>query len=631
MKNLPEAWREPVAAFLDHKRAEGRSTATIQTMGYRLAALARNTGTAPQHVTTGQLSEAVNMQRAESSQKLLSLYAGVFFAWMKETGRREDNPAECLRPTQSQDAGYMRAMPEAWREPVAAFLDYKAETCATATVHGYGNELCSLARKFDVSPQQVTHTNICEALAKHEAPALRAKTRTACAQFFAWMKETERRRDNPAEDLQSPKAHSEGNVKALPEAWREPVAAFLDYKRAGGCSGETLRTRCYQLAQFAKETGTAPQQVTTEQLVKVLARCEAQWTRKGWRNCFVTFFRWLQSSGLRADNPAALLPNVRSAKPHPKPCPDADIMAALDEAKPVDALMIRLAAECGLRRAEIACIHSRDVITGVHGECSLIVHGKGNKQRTIPVPQDLGGIIKAAKGYLFPGKWTGHVEPSYIGKHVSRLLPEGYSAHKLRHRFATVAYTESHDMLAVSEALGHSSTEVTRHYVALPSESLRKLTDAAALQAVPDTAQTAKPIHQSPAGMEPTKQSEDEPAPSERQPQRTQLGMMFGPEVIRAAMILAAEVGERLYSRGLHSFSIPAETFAERYNVPGMGRGRRADTLLLGALLLQQRGYIELNSAGNDGTISGNVTTGATQLRAAMDEYAQAWLDMQDE
>ena len=130
-------------------------------------------------------------------------------------------------------------------------------------------------------------------------------------------------------------------------------------------------------------------------------------------------------------------------------------------------LMIRLGAECGLRRGEIARVHSDDVVADNAGR-SLIVRGKGDKQRIVPLPDDLAGIIMDARGYLFPGRFGGHVEESYIGDHISRLLPDGYAAHTLRHRFATTAYAATHDLFVVAELLGHESVETTEHYVALP-------------------------------------------------------------------------------------------------------------------------------------------------------------------
>jgi site-specific recombinase XerD len=49
----------------------------------------------------------------------------------------------------------------------------------------------------------------------------------------------------------------------------------------------------------------------------------------------------------------------------------------------------------------------------------------------------------------------------------------GWTAHTLRHRFATVAYAGERDLLAVQVLLGHSKPETTRLYVLIPDASLR--------------------------------------------------------------------------------------------------------------------------------------------------------------
>ena len=89
--------------------------------------------------------------------------------------------------------------------------------------------------------------------------------------------------------------------------------------------------------------------------------------------------------------------------------------------------MLRLGAEAGLRLSEIAAVHSRDVLEGDAGP-SLIVRGKGDKQRIVPISEDLAKRITAAPGWLFPGRWRGHVEKSYVSRHLTRLLPDGWGA-----------------------------------------------------------------------------------------------------------------------------------------------------------------------------------------------------------
>ena len=265
------------------------------------------------------------------------------------------------------------------------------------------------------------------------------------------------------------------NKISAPVPWRKSINGWTDTLRAASLSAQTIKSRRYKMVHLATLLmPSGPEDVTTEQIVQAFAR--QQWkpeTRKAYRNTISSFFRWLHKSGRRSDDPSLDVPRVKKPHAHPRPCPDRYIAAAMKMATTSERLMIRLGAECGLRRGEIARVHSDDVVADSAGR-SLIVRGKGDKQRIVPLPDDLAGIIMDARGYLFPGRFGGHVEESYIGDHISRLLPDGYAAHTLRHRFATTAYAATHDLFVVAELLGHESVETTEHYVAMPDGRLRE-------------------------------------------------------------------------------------------------------------------------------------------------------------
>lgn len=272
------------------------------------------------------------------------------------------------------------------------------------------------------------------------------------------------------------------NRISAPVPWRESIEGWTDTLKAAGLSAQTIKSRRYKMVHLATLLmPSGPKDVTTEQIVQTFAR--QQWkpeTRKAYRNTISSFFRWLHKSGRRSDDPSLDVPRVKKPHAHPRPCPDRYIVAAMEMATTSERLMIRLGAECGLRRGEITRVHSDDVVADSAGR-SLIVRGKGDKQRIVPLPDDLACIIMDARGYLFPGRFGGHVEESYIGDHISRLLPDGYAAHTLRHRFATTAYAATHDLFVVAELLGHESVETTEHYVAMPDGRLREATAAVRL------------------------------------------------------------------------------------------------------------------------------------------------------
>ncbi|NMM99114.1 tyrosine-type recombinase/integrase [Bifidobacterium olomucense] len=265
--------------------------------------------------------------------------------------------------------------------------------------------------------------------------------------------------------------------------WAESINSWLDSLKAAGYSPNTIGTRRCQMSALSRALEGDPRDVEGDDLLAHFAGKE--WkpeTRKGAKNACVSYFRWLKVSGRSECDPSEFLPTVKRPEPHPRPCPDMVILAALRKATEGERLMLRLGAECGLRRFEIAKVHSRDVMRDLVG-WSLVVVGKGDKQRIVPIGDDLALLIRSAHGYCFPGRWSGHVESSYIGRHLSTLLGDGWTAHSLRHRYATTTYAATHDLLLVSKLLGHASVETTQRYIAMPDDRLRAAVAATRLAA----------------------------------------------------------------------------------------------------------------------------------------------------
>lgn len=131
-------------------------------------------------------------------------------------------------------------------------------------------------------------------------------------------------------------------------------------------------------------------------------------------------------------------------------------------------------------RAEVARVHSRDLVDDLDG-ASLVVTGKGGKQRVVPLTATLAAELRARpRGYAFPGSDDGHLSPRWVGKIVAELLPGTATMHQLRHRFATRAYAVDRDVLTVQQLLGHASPATTQRYVVVPPEAGRRTVLAAA-------------------------------------------------------------------------------------------------------------------------------------------------------
>lgn len=229
-----------------------------------------------------------------------------------------------------------------------------------------------------------------------------------------------------------------------------------------------------------------PRDVTLGQLLRLMSTKE--WStdyRKSFRAGTVQFFDHCVKSGVCDTNPALELPRAPESTPKPRPVTDAAWQALLAAAPPREKLMARLAAEAGLRRAEVACLHRQDLIEEADG-WTLIIRGKGDKQRMVPITESLALAVReyrsgwTPRGYVFPGGDNGHVSANWVGKLVSDLLPPGWSMHKLRHRYATRGYAGTRDLRAVQEALGHASVATTQRYTAVTRTEVRRVSESAA-------------------------------------------------------------------------------------------------------------------------------------------------------
>lgn len=252
--------------------------------------------------------------------------------------------------------------------------------------------------------------------------------------------------------------------------------------RAGGRAETTIRTRRDHVERAGRALGGSPWDVTGEDLVAYVgSQVWARETRRSVRASLRGFYGWAAAGGFVAVDPALALPKVRPGEPRPRPAPEAAYRGALAGADPRCRLILRLAAETGLRRGEIARVAVEDLVEDLLG-WSLVVHGKGGKVRVVPLPVHLALELRAAgSGFVFPGRDGGHLSPRWVGKLVSRVMPAGWTVHTLRHRFATRAYQVDRDLLAVQTLLGHSSPETTRRYVATDQDRLRRTVLAVAV------------------------------------------------------------------------------------------------------------------------------------------------------
>jgi integrase len=276
----------------------------------------------------------------------------------------------------------------------------------------------------------------------------------------------------------------------VPAAWVPMIADYLTSLAANGQRPATIKLRREQLGQLARALDCAPGAVTADRLVGWYGQ-QTHWaipTRRSNQETARGFFAWAYKHHRVPVDLSDAVPKVRTPKASPRPASDQAWRTALMAADTRITLAIRLAGEAGLRRSEVAQLHTRDLLDGIDG-AQLLVHGKGGKKRVVPISDGLAKLVRQgaaghtsgapADGYLFPGRDNGHLSPRHLGELVAATLPSGYTMHALRHRFATRAYRGTGNLRAVQVLLGHESVATTEIYTAVSTTEVRAAMTAA--------------------------------------------------------------------------------------------------------------------------------------------------------
>jgi integrase/recombinase XerC len=158
-----------------------------------------------------------------------------------------------------------------------------------------------------------------------------------------------------------------------------------------------------------------------------------------------------------------------------------------------DAAVMALLYGSGLRISEALSLKRREVPLPGAGDV-LVVTGKGNKTRMVPVLQNVLALVQdyvsmcphplPSEGPIFVGARGGPLKARIIQLTMERLrgalgLPDSATPHALRHSFATHLLSRGGDLRAIQELLGHASLSTTQIYTGIDSERLLEVYKAA--------------------------------------------------------------------------------------------------------------------------------------------------------
>ncbi|MBU4335501.1 MAG: phage integrase N-terminal SAM-like domain-containing protein, partial [Actinobacteria bacterium] len=140
-----------------------------------------------------------------------------------------------------------------------------------------------------------------------------------------------------------------------PPGWDPWLDAWTTHLRAAGYPETTISTRLGHVRRMARALApSAPDEVSSDDLVNWLATRDIETeTRRSYRASARQLYGWALDTGRVSSNPATRLPRIRATAPNPRPASERAYADALAAARDRESLMLRLAAEVGMRRGEV--------------------------------------------------------------------------------------------------------------------------------------------------------------------------------------------------------------------------------------------------------------------------------------
>jgi integrase/recombinase XerC len=257
----------------------------------------------------------------------------------------------------------------------------------------------------------------------------------------------------------------------------------------------------------------APAEITSDVMRRAFAHYAESHEPASIRRCWSTWnvlCEFLFTAGLIGSNPMPLVGRPKAARTLPRALPQTAV-AALVEALYADRssarradwyerdlALILTALLAGLRSDELRCADVGDVRTSPTGAV-LHVHGKGNKDRSVPVEPALLSVLQTyldSRARRFPqsvkpgtaaglSRWPARA-PLFVGRDGARITrgtlesrvrrafrragPDaqpvrGAMVHGLRHTFATELAEAEVSVYTLMKLLGHESMATSQRYV----------------------------------------------------------------------------------------------------------------------------------------------------------------------
>lgn len=285
----------------------------------------------------------------------------------------------------------------------------------------------------------------------------------------------------------------------------DQIEQFLEYcETQKRLSKDTIKAYRIDLHQFAAFIEENKLKISKETIGKYLSHLNEHYKLRSVKRKIVVvkiYFNYLLDEGLIVENP---FQNMRIKLPPnnslPRTIPFHTIDALLVEAhKQVDqagtqnehlralrsVAILELLFATGIRVSELCGIKTAALDLS---EGTLIIHGKGNKERIIEIEnQEVLNTLKAYKDaedntteYFFLNSRQQPLSDQSVRRIINRYATavqaqRHITPHMFRHSFATLLLEADVDLRYIQQLLGHSSISTTQIYTHVSSTKLRNI------------------------------------------------------------------------------------------------------------------------------------------------------------
>lgn len=281
--------------------------------------------------------------------------------------------------------------------------------------------------------------------------------------------------------------------------WTDSITGYLEHlKFERGLSDNTISAYKRDLNQLANFSDQWPKNVNAKQISAYLQHLHSigYSPRSQGRvlSAMRGFFSWMIDEEHLTEHPVVLFENPKTGRKLPVVLSVQEVVRLLD-AIPMnedfatrDRAIIELLYACGLRVSE-ACTLKRSLLRLEEGY--IIVTGKGNKQRLVPIHKEAIKHLELYLEYKRPHqkcqpKHSDTVFLSNRGASLSRQsiflkikrfavaagIKKDISPHTMRHSFATHLMERGADLRIVQQLLGHESITTTEIYTHISAQQL---------------------------------------------------------------------------------------------------------------------------------------------------------------